>query len=156
MTKSELIKRESDGISRPVSLENVVDQFLVAQDIKETSKQTYRKGLTQFLLWLKERGITNPDRNTILRYKAELQSRGLSPFSIAVYIVAVRQFFRWTGGMKLYPDIAEGIKTAKNGRGFHKDPLTLDQIKSLLASIDRTILTGKRDDALINLLIRPG
>ena len=156
MSESGLIKREPDGLTRPLSLEDTVDQFLTAQDIKETSKTTYRKGLNQFLLWLKETGLTNPDRNTILRYKAELGSRGLSPFSISAYVVAIRQFFRWTGGMKLYPDIAEGIKTAKNGRGFHKDPLTISQIKSLLASIDQATLAGKRDYALINLLIRTG
>jgi integrase/recombinase XerD len=156
MSESGLIKWESDGVSRPLCLKDTVDQFLTAQDIKETSRDTYRKGLNQFLLWLRGTGITNPDRNTVIRYKAELQGRGLSPYSIGGYIVAIRQFFRWTGGMKLYPDIAEGIKTAKNGRWFHKDPLTLDQIKSLLASIDRTTLTGKRDYALINLLIRTG
>jgi len=156
MSESELVKREPDGISQPLSFEAIVRQFLDAQDIKPSSRETYRKGLSQFLLWLKGTGITKPDRDTILLFKTELRDRGLSPYSISVYIVAVRQFFRWTAGMRVYPNIAEGIKTAKNGRGFRKDPLTLDQIRNLLDSIGRDTLAGKRDFALVNLLIRTG
>lgn len=135
---------------------DITQRFISSQDIKDSSKETYRKALRQFLLWIRETGITNPDRDTILRYKTELKDRGLSPYSISAYIVTVRRFFEWTESMRQYPNIAKGIKTAKNGNGFKKDPLTLDQIRSLLDSIDKTILTGKRDLALLNLLIRTG
>jgi len=37
-----------------------------------------------------------------------------------------------------------------------KDPLTVDDVSGLLGSIDRSTIEGKRDYALINLLIRTG
>ena len=58
--------------------------------------------------------------------------------------------------MRLYPNIARGIKGAKKVRGFRKDPLTVEQAKDLLKGIDRSTVQGKRDYALLNLLIRTG
>lgn len=156
MSSQELVKRTPDNPAGELMPDAVVGEFLQSLDARESSKETYRKALRQFLLWLREAGITGPDRNTVLRYKAELRDRGLSPYSVSAYIVAVRRFFEWAESMKKYPNVAKGVKTAKNGRGFRKDPLTLDQIRSLLDSIDRTSLNGKRDFALLNLLIRTG
>jgi len=58
--------------------------------------------------------------------------------------------------LRLYPNIARGIKGAKKTRGFKKDPLTVAQVKELLRGIDRSTPQGKRDYALLNLFIRTG
>jgi integrase/recombinase XerC/integrase/recombinase XerD len=144
------------GIVPSSAFESVLQAFLSSQDIKDSSKVIYRAGLKQFLAWLKDNGISNPNRNSILDYKAELKNRSLSPNSISVYIVGVRRFFEWTEGMKFYPNIARGVKAGKKSKGFKKDVLTLDQIKELFESIDRNTLRGKRDFAILNLLLRTG
>ena len=144
------------GIVQGSDLESVVQHFLSSQDIKDSSKKIYEVGLKQFLTWLKYNSIPSPNRDTVLRYKAELKNRGLSPSSISIYVVAVRRFFEWTESMKYYPNIARGIKVSKKSKGFKKDTLTIDQIKELFESIDRRTLPGKRDFALLNLLIRTG
>ena len=130
--------------------------FLSSQDIGEASKRTYGKGLLLFLEWLRGNDIQSPNRETIIRYKEDLKARGLSSYSVSVYIVAIRRFFEWAEGMKYYPNIAKGIKTGKKSNGFRKDSLTVEQIQELLTSIDRTTLEGKRDYAMLNLLIRTG
>jgi integrase/recombinase XerD len=137
-------------------MEAFAREFLAAQDIGENSKQTYQRALRQFLLWLNERGGASLDRTAILEYKASLKDRGLSPYSVSVYIVAVRRFFEWAESMKYYPNIARGVKTPKNGHGFKKDSLTIDQLRDLLAGIDQGTVAGKRDYALLNLLMRTG
>jgi len=58
--------------------------------------------------------------------------------------------------MKLYPNIAKGIKGFKRAKGFRKDPLTVGQIKELFKIVDTSTLQGKRDYALLNLLVRTG
>ena len=44
----------------------------------------------------------------------------------------------------------------KKPKGFRKECLTTDQIKSALAVFDTTTLDGLRDHALFNLLVRTG
>lgn len=137
-------------------LEAMITSFLQALDVRESSKDTYRKGLKQFLLWLRAQGETPPSRQTILDYKKGLKEKGLSSFTISCYLVTVRKFFDWIESTYGLPNIARGIKGAKRVRGFRKDPLTLSQVKELLASIERNSLVGLRDYALINLLVRTG
>lgn len=133
------------------------EPFLASQDITATSLTTYKHVLMQFGMWCKEKKITTPTRMTILEYKAFLENRRLSAFTKSLYIVLVRRFFSWTHENNMYPDVAHGIKTARTKqKSHHKDSLSLTDIKTLLAVIDTGTLQGKRDYALINLLIRTG
>ncbi|MBA7654876.1 Tyrosine recombinase XerD [subsurface metagenome] len=134
----------------------VIGRFLNSLDIKRSSKQTYKKGFWKFLLWLKSKEIQNPTREDILTYKGYLQTQGISSLTLSSYMVVVRKFFEWAEGMKLYPNIAKGIKGAKRVRGFRKESLTVDQVKELLSRIDRSSPQGKRDYAMLNLMIRTG
>jgi len=106
--------------------------------------------------WVGERGIGQPTQEDILAYKGFLGTQGLSPLTVSGYLVPVRRFFEWAEGMKIYPNVARGIRGAKRSRGFMKDPLTVDQVKALLGDIERDGEGGERDFALLNLLIRTG
>lgn len=155
MNKRYPVKVEG-GLERKPAIENFFDDFLRAQDVRPSSRESYSKGLKRFLEWLKGQGITNPSRETILAYKESLKASGLSSFSVSAYIVAVRKFFNWLEATRGLPNIAKGIKGAKRVRGFRKDPLTVEQVKELLGSIEKSSIKGLRDYALINLLIRTG
>jgi integrase/recombinase XerC/integrase/recombinase XerD len=156
METSRLPVQVKGGITREPSLEELITDFIRAQDVRESSRETYRKGLKKFLTWLRAQGITSPDRQTILDYKDALRESGLSSFSISAYIVVVRKFFTWLEATRGLPNIAKGIKGARRTKGFRKDPLTLPQVRELLASVDRRELRGIRDYALINLLTTTG
>lgn len=135
----------------------LIEDFIRSQDVKTSSKETYRKSLKQFLLYCTERNLQDPTREDILNYKTYLlDGKKLSPTTVTSYLVAVRKFFAWVESEKLYPNIAKSIKGAKRPKGFRKDVLTVAQIKDMLSNIDRTSLEGKRDYALINLLVRTG
>lgn len=153
----DLALRETNSIVRSTAIDALVDSFLRSQDVKPSSKDTYRKSLKQFLIYSTERGLQNPTREDILNYKNYLlQDRKLSPTTLTSYLVAVRRFFEWGESERIYPNIAKGIKGAKRPKGFRKDVLTVAQIKELLGNIDRSDLQGKRDYAIINLLVRTG
>ena len=152
---SNLVRLEK-GLTRLEGMGRLIESFLSSQDVKETSKKTYQRGLKQFSLWVNQEKVINPTRDHILEYRTHLEGRGLSSYSVSSYLVAVRKFFEWSEGSRLYPNIARGIKGPKKPKNFSKDPLTLDQVKGLLNSIPRSSLRGKRDYALLNLLIRTG
>jgi len=154
------LPEKTGASSLPVSLEQTlngsVERFLLSLDITPGSKETYRRALGRFVEWVGERGIGQPTREDILAYKGFLGGRGLSPLTVSGYLVPVRRFFEWAEGMKIYPNVARGIRGAKRSQAFMKDPLTVDQVKALLGDIERDGEGGERDFALLNLLIRTG
>lgn len=142
-------------IANPFELH--LDEFLQSLDIRDSSKNTYRRQLKEFFSWIKNSTTSSPDRGTILLYKNYLiTEKELSALTIGGYLTALRRFFEWLEAMRIYPNIAKAVRGPKKRRGFKKDALSVEQAKQLLFSIDRADLTGKRDFALINLMIRTG
>jgi len=138
------------------SLENLVVNFINAQDVKDSSRETYHKALRAFTRWLQERGLQNPTREDILAYKDFLIAQGVSPYTLSSYITVVRAFFSYLESTIGYQNVAKGVKGARRSKGFRKDPLTLEQIRELLDAIDCSTIRGKRDYALLNLMLRTG
>lgn len=144
------------------SIDNYLDPFLKSLDIKQSSKNTYRRQLKEFFIWLNKNNksrskIEKPTRDHILEYKNYLRDKQmLASLTVSAYITAVRRYFEWLEAIKVYPNIAKGIKGLKRKRGFRKDALNLDLVRKLLSSIDRSNITGLRDYAMLNLMIRTG
>lgn len=134
-----------------------ITSFLTSLDIRQSSKSTYQRQLKEFFAWSTKQKITALNREHLLRYKDYLKTdRELAAFTIGGYLTAVRRFFEWLEAQRMHPNVARGIKGPTRKRGFKKDALTVEQSKTILNSIKRTTLTGKRDYAVINLMIRTG
>jgi integrase/recombinase XerC/integrase/recombinase XerD len=134
-----------------------INEFIRSLDVARTSRTTYKTALRQFFVWLETSGHEKPDRHTILVYKDYLDAKGLRSFTKSSYLVAIRRFFAWAESMKLYPNIAKGIKGTRRSVQVHqKNALTVKQLQKLLHGIDCRMIDGKRDFALINLLTRTG
>lgn len=135
----------------------IMESFLSYHDISDRSKQTYRGSLSIFFDWFKKHPDKEPSRETILEYKKSLDLKGLRPTTRSTYLVAVRKFFEFCEQTNKFPNIAKGIKAPRRMLKSHlKDPLTVDQIKYVLSLVDTSCLKGKRDYAIINLLVRTG
>lgn len=137
-------------------LADVVEQFIAAQDVKQSSRQLYRRTLQQYLNWVDQNGyqLAEIDRRHILQYKEQLLADGKSSLTVGSYITSVRKFYEWTEAQKLYPNVAKGIKTPKRKQQFKKQPLRPEQATAMLNNEQATHST--RDYALINLLVRTG
>ena len=134
-----------------------IHPFIASQDISLNSRITYLNAMTQFLRWCTEKNIAEPKRETILSYKFWLDTKGLSSYTKAMYIVVIRRFFLWTEESDLYPNVSRGVKgIRKFAKSHQKESLSIDALKKLFASIDCSTLHGKRDFALINILVRTG
>lgn len=129
--------------------------FIQSLDVKERSRESYIKNLGYYLDWLEATGRQGGQRADVLAYKSYLLGR-YEASTVSAYLSTVRAFYTWLESSGICPNISAGIKGAKTPQGFRKDPLTVDQIKSLLSSFDRTTLEGMRDYAIVNLLLHTG
>lgn len=139
----------------PSRIEELVDSFIQAQDVKETSKKLYRRTLKQYFTWVNEKGylLSEIARPQIIEYKRDLLEAGKSPFTVGSYITSLRRFYEWAEANKYYPNVAKGIKTPRRKQQFRKQPLLPDQAKALLNYYQDRAL---RDYAIVNLLLRTG
>ncbi len=139
----------------PQMAEAMIDRFISAQDVKDSSRAVYRRTLRQYLIWVERKAysLSQITRVEILRYKEELLSSGMSSLTVGSYITSVRRFYEWTEAEKIYPNVAKGIRTPKRKQQFKKQPLLPLQATALLRYYqDRDL----RDYAIVNLLLRTG
>ena len=134
----------------------LVNKFISAQDLYKKSTVTYQDALKQFVKFIDTSGIQRINTEDIITYKRLLQSQGRKKNTINSYLIAIKKFFAWLDSRNIYPNVAVSIKLLKKPKGFCKDVLSVEQIKNLLASINTSTLKGRRDYALINLLVRTG
>lgn len=144
------------AMTRALEAAELIDRFLASHDIKATSRQTYRAGLQRFLEWFKACGVQPVTEAQLIAYKQSLEAARLSAHTIAIYIVSLRLFFKWAARAGICTDAAASLKLPKRSKDFHKDPLTAEQARDLLAGIDRSTLAGMRDYALMVLAISRG
>lgn len=138
-------------------MDELIHPFLASQDISLNSRTTYSNALMQFMRWCKEKKVTHPKHETILTYKFWLDTKQLSSYTKAVYIVVIRRFFLWTEEEGLYDNISRKVRGIKRySKNHQKESLSIEALKKLLSSINCNDLCGKRDFALINILVRTG
>jgi len=143
--------------------DNIIQEYFDSLDVRPKSKETYKRALKQFREFLTVRGVKFPIRKDILDYKTWLleakteEGRGrFTACTVSSYLTAVKGFYVYLEAEGVSPNIANGIKGAKHQRGFRKEALKVEQVKKILTNIDTGTLEGKRNFAIINLLIRTG
>lgn len=124
-------------------------------DASPKTVETYTKAIKRFAEYTAERGITQPQRADILSYRDFLREN-YKPSTVQGYMAAVKLFFTWTETEGTYPNIAAHVKGAKIEEGHKKDYLTTHQAANLLKSVDRDSLKGKRDFAILALMLTTG
>ena len=154
---SEIIRAErAELTAQPGLTSDLYTRFVAFIDAKPKTIETYTKALKQLFAFFASRAITNPTREDVIAFREELKATGHKPTTIQNYITATRLFFQWTEQERVYPNIAAHIKGAKLDREHKKDYLTSRQVKAVLSDIDRASLQGKRDYAMLVLMITGG
>lgn len=146
---------EMDVATQGVTNE-LYQQFVAYLDAKPKTVETYTKALRQLDSYFVAHGIRQPKREDVLAFREDLKATGHKPTTIQNYITAARLFFSWLEQAGIYPNIAAHVKGAKLDREHKKNYLTSRQVKAVLADIDRTTLQGKRDYAMLVLMVTGG
>lgn len=140
-------------ISDAEELKAAVEPFLQGLDLAPDSIRTYKEALKTFFSWL---GPRVPDTALLLEYKNWLKERRTAN-TISTYIVALRRFLRYCVAQGLLSeDPTRELRGVRRPRGHLRHDLTREEIRALLSVIDRTTELGKRDFAIINLMVRNG
>jgi site-specific recombinase XerD len=135
----------------------LMNEYLANKDVGENTRKKYRETLHVFIGWLtRNADVKNPLRSDVLRYKEWLKDSKKAASTIDNYLAAVRQFFTWLEENKIHDNVAAGIHSPKRYHGYRRGYLKPDQVNKLLLSINRNTITGKRDYAIINLMVRAG
>lgn len=126
-------------------------------DAKPKTIQTYTRNIKQFMQWLAAQGIERPAREDIRDFR-DAMAKDHKPNTVQAYMAAVKQFFNWTDEMGIYPNISKGVQLiSKVDHSEHLHGyLTSKQAKRLLDTVDRSDLKGKRDYAILALMLTTG
>ena len=129
--------------------------FISSQDVSESSRKLYTRTLSQYFMWTEResKSLNGLTRKDVLEYKDYLREQNLSSLTISSYLTAVRKFYEWAEGEKLYPNIAKGIKSPRRQQAFKKQHLTDAKSRELLEHFQNKNL---RDYAIANLILRTG
>lgn len=149
-------RQESQITARAELTPDLFLRFVSYIDAQPKTIETYKKALRQLFNYLSLNGIQQPQREDIIAFREELKASGLKPSTIQNYITASRLFFQWTAQEGIYPNVAEHIKGAKLTKDHKKDYLTSRQVKEILNTVERDTLQGKRDFAILGLMVTGG
>ena len=133
------------------------DLLLVKRDSEQTAI-TYKISAGEFLNWLVTERIKLKDVSVqnLLYYIIKRKEKGCSELTIAKDISGLRAFGDYLERKGMWTEnVALGLDKPKAARNLPK-VLSVEQIDALLDSIDKSTLSGKRDDALFELVYSCG
>jgi integrase/recombinase XerD len=127
----------------------------------EHSKRAYRTGLEQFFAWWERDAAGLPfSRALVQRYRSYLMAQTKSASTINQRLAPLRKLAEEAAAAALLPAAVAGavrqVKGAKQLGVRTGNWLTREQAERLLALPDRHTLKGKRDRALLSLLLGAG
>lgn len=136
----------------------LTNDFVNNLDIRDNSRALYLRVLTQFSKWvvISGRNIKELKRSDIIAYKSALLRNEKSENTIDSYLTVVRMFFSYCEDIGEHENIAAGIKLKRKRIGYRKAHLSVSEITKLYGVINTESVAGKRDYALVNLMLRSG
>ena len=124
------------------------------------SRRSYEHAIDEFIAWYCSEPRLGFNRSVVLRYRSFLESRSLSSATINLHLSAIRRLADEAADSSLLsPELAIGIRRVKGVKRLGRrigNWLSGDQAQSLLNPISRSTLRGRRDAALIGLLLGCG
>ena len=125
-----------------------------------SSQESYGHAIDEFIGWYCSEPRLSFNRTVVLRYRFFLEQKNLAASTINVRPAAVRRLaYEASDSGLLSPDLAAGIRRVKGAKRLGVrigNWLTVDQSKTLLRESTSSTLRGKRDRAIVALLLGCG
>ena len=126
----------------------------------EHSRRAYERALTDFFMWHKGVGRPQLGKAVVQRYAAEMREAGMAPSSVNQRLSAIRKLAgEAADNGALDPQVASGIRAVKAARREGRRTgnwLTREEAQAWLGAPDKRTVKGRRDQALLAVLIGCG
>src|SRR5918998_1786455 len=126
----------------------------------EHSRRAYERALFDFFHWHRDVGRPQLGKAVVQRYAAELREAGMAASSVNQRLSAIRKLAAEAADNgALNPHVANGIQAVKGARREGRRTgnwLTREEAQSWLGAPDRRTMRGRRDRALLAVLIGCG
>jgi integrase len=126
----------------------------------KSGQRSYDRAITDFVDWYCSEPRLAFNRTVVLRYRIYLEQKQYAATTINLRLAAVRRVaYEAADSGLLSPELAAGIRRVKGVRRIGVrigNWLTAEQSKRLLAGADRESLRGKRNYAILAMLIGCG
>ena len=141
-----------------LNLNEIIAQWLSECDILPSTALDYERKLALWFLWLSAAGVDtrSPERRHVVEYKQYLQREGRSLLTVNGLVTVVKLFYGFCERRGYCDNIAAGIRSSCRRSGYSKLPLTAEQARRLLESIDTTTVIGRRDRLMLSLMLFNG
>jgi site-specific recombinase XerD len=140
-------------------LEQAKSAVLVSLRSSE-SQRSYQHSIDEFVLWYCSEPRLSFNKTVVTRYRIHLESRLLAPGTINVRLAAVRRLaYEAADSGLLSPELAAGIRRVKGSKKLGirlGNWLTMGEARSLWQLPDAKTLKGKRDRAILAILLGCG
>ncbi len=124
------------------------------------SKRGYRHAIDEFIEWYCSEPRLSFNKVVVTRYRIHLEDRQLAPGTVNGRLAAVRRLaYEAADAGLLSPELAAGIQRVKGAKKLGVrvgNWLTVDEARRLLHSPECDILKGKRDRAILAVLLGCG
>lgn len=120
------------------------------------TKRDYKAEITLFYRLVGKKA-TEVSLHDLIAYREGLETRGLKPATIAKKLTVLRRLFTFLYEQGVIPiNPSAGVKLPKVSNETTREILTLAECNQLLASIETATNRGKRDKAILALLLING
>ena len=159
MKKSDKMKRTPKRVLRLPDLDYAKRSVLNTLG-SPASQRAYEFGIDDFVAWYCSEPRLAFNKTVVLRYRLELEARRLAPATINLRLAAVRRLaYEAADTGLLSPDLAAGIRRVKGAKKIGVrlgNWLTVEQSRSLLRTPNAEGVKGRRDRAILALLLGCG
>jgi site-specific recombinase XerD len=140
-------------------LEQAKSAVLVSLSSPE-SQRSYRRSIDDFVLWYCSEPRLSFNKTVVTRYRIHLEDQLLAPGTINVRLAAVRRLaYEAADTGLLSPELAAGIRRVKGSKKLGMrlgNWLTADEARTLWQLPNASLLKGKRDRAILAVLLGCG
>ena len=137
------------------NLTDVMNEYLIRSDVKDSSRATYMRNLRAFTAWMENNGKNIGDITTAdaIAFKTSLLESGRSVLTVRAYVNAAKQFLSWVANECGCRNVVATVKAPRVRKSFRKMHLTGGQVRALECA---AATSSKRDLAIVVLMVHTG
>ena len=139
-----------------VMMNDYLQHLKLERGLSVNTLTSYRRDLTEFSLFTKGLDPRQVPPTEISRYIGELTKSGRKPATVARKISSLKQFFKYLKDGVIIKESPVTPFAAPRIARYHPHYLSVHDVETILAAVDITTPSGKRDRAILELLYGSG